>query len=133
MALPPPPPYGPPPVPPAPVPHILVLGNSNIATGISDDDSLTQILHWIGFRTAAQQTSIVDDCFDSFESLQMLSDKDIRQMSTEFSSRTVSDRRIIFGTNRTKFLKAVAHWVQDFNRVSENPTIVGFSKVSFKN
>ena len=132
MALPPPPPGGPPPVPPAPIPHILVLGNIDIAPGISDDDSLIQILHWIGFRTAAQQAAIVDDCFDSFDSLRMLSDKDVRQMSTEFSNRTIAGGRIIFGTNRTKFLKAVAHWVQDFHRVAENPTIVGLNELSFK-
>jgi hypothetical protein len=53
-------------------------------------------------------------------------------MSTEFSNRTIAGGRIIFGTNRTKFLKAIAHWVQDFHRVSENPTIVGLNELSFK-
>ena len=132
MAALPPAPGGPPLVPPAPVPHVLVLGNTVIAPGISTDDSLIQILHWIGFRTAAQQNLIVADCFDSFDSLRMLTDKDIRQMSSEFSSRTPVARRIIFGTNRTKFLKAVTHWVQDFYRVSETPTIVGLNEPTFK-
>ena len=109
MALPPAPVGAPPSVPLAPVPHILVLGDIDIAPGISNDDSLVQILHWIGFWTAAQQASIVANCFDSFDNLQMISDKDVRQMSTEFSSRTAASGRIIFGTNRTKFLKAVAH------------------------
>ena len=116
----------------APQPYILVLGHTNIAQGINANDSLIQILHWIGFRTAAQQAAIVADCFDSFDSLQMLSEKDVHQMSTDFSGRTVANGKIIFGTNRTKFLKAVAHWVRDFNRVSESPTIVGLNESSFK-
>ena len=122
----------PPPQPQAPIPHALVLGNIDIAPGIADDESLVQILHWIGFRTAPQRAALVADCFDSFDNLKMLSEKDVHQMATEFSWRTAT-RRMIFGTNRTKFLKAIVHWVQDFYRVSETPTIVGLNEMSFKN
>ena len=45
-------------VPQAPIPHALVLGNIDIAPGISNDESLVQILHWIGFRTAPQRAGI---------------------------------------------------------------------------
>ena len=37
-----------------------------------------------------------------------------------------------FGLQRTKQLKATLHWVQDFARVSEVPTLEGLTQESFK-
>jgi hypothetical protein len=37
-----------------------------------------------------------------------------------------------FGLQRTKQLKATLHWVQDFARVSEVPTLEGLTQDSFK-
>jgi len=37
-----------------------------------------------------------------------------------------------FGLQRTKQLKATLHWVQDFARVSEVPTLDGLTQESFK-
>ena len=53
-------------------------------------------------------------------------------MSTDFSGRTQVNGRINFGTRRTKKLKSLVHWVQDFYRVSEEPGIVGLSENIFK-
>jgi hypothetical protein len=41
--------------------------------------------------------------------------------------------KIIFGMNRSKFLKATVHWIQDFHRVSGTPSIEeGLSEGMFK-
>ena len=51
----------------APVPYILVLGlNNNVADGISEDDSLRQILYWIGFCATAQQNNMILYSFSSY-------------------------------------------------------------------
>ena len=53
-------------------------------------------------------------------------------MASDFSSRTVANGRINFGTMRTKRLKALIHWIQDIYRVSCVTLIVGLSEISFK-
>lgn len=125
------PPAQPQPPPPAAV-YQPVTGPAIIAEGITEADTMIQILWWIGFRTNAQTTLIYNDSVDGWESIQMLTKDDIDAMAKTFASRTAHNGRIIFGTNRTKWLKAIVHWVQDFLRVSEHPTIVGLSEISFK-
>ena len=99
---------------------------------ITEENSLRQVLHWIGFRTAAQKQALVNDCFTSWIDLRMLSEKDASTMEKSFSSRTNADGRLIFGTTRTKYIKAVIHWIQDFYRVSDVPSIIGLSEITFK-
>jgi hypothetical protein len=115
-----------------PIPHVLQLGHEEIQAGISEEDSLLQILHWIGFRTAEQRTNLTQDSFGSFEDLKVLNDKDVSAMASDFGGRTANNGRINFGTRRTKSIKATIHWVQDFYRVSECPTIVGLNEHTFK-
>ena len=121
-----------PPQPPAPAAYQPVIGAATIAAGITESDTMIQILWWIGFRVNAQTTLIYDDGVDGWENIRMLSSDDIDAMAKTFSNRTAQNGRIIFGTNRTKWLKAVIHWVQDFYRVSDTPTIVDLSEITFK-
>ena len=123
---------GAPPQPPAPAVYQPVIGADTIAAGITEEDTMIQILWWIGFRVNAQTTLIYDDGVDGWENIRMLSKDDIDAMAKSFSSRTANNGRIIFGTNRTKWLKAVIHWVQDFYRVSDTPTIVDLNETTFK-
>ena len=62
----------------------------------------------------------------------MLTIKDIDSMATSFAALTAATGRIVFGTRRTKLLKACVDWVQDFYRISATPTIVGLSENKFK-
>ena len=120
--------------PPPAAPYVPVDGAGNvIPAGIPEQDAMIQILWWIGFRTGAQTTLIYDDGVDSWESIQMLSSDDIDAMAKTFMGRAAnSNSRIIFGTNRTKWLKALIHWTQDFYRVSDVPTIVDLDEITFK-
>ena len=106
-------------------------GNT-IPDGITDQDTMIQILWWIGFCATGQTTLVINDGVDSWDSIRMLSLDDIDAMSKTFMSQTASNGKIIFGTNRTKWLKALIHWTQDFYRVSEVPMIVGLDEIEFK-
>ncbi len=112
----------------------LVLGDNIIDNGISEEVSLLQVLHWIGFRTAEQRNSIVvADSFTSWEDLKMLTEKDASAMTISFATCSQANSHIIFGTTtRTKYIKALIHWVQDFYRISGVPTIVGLHERTFK-
>lgn len=110
----------------------LLLGINEVPDGISETDSIKQILHWIGFRIDDQADAIEQDGVDSWESVKMLTNSDIDAMSKTFANRTVNNGRMIFGTNRTKYLKAITNWTQDFYRVSEVPTIVSLNEPAFK-
>lgn len=113
--------------------YVPVTGAANIIpAGIDETNSVHQIIWWIGFRTNAQVNGINTDGVDSWESIEMLTTDDIDAMAKSFASRPATGGRIIFGTNRTKWLKALLHWVQDFSRISENPTIEGLSETTFK-
>jgi hypothetical protein len=113
-----------------PVARELMLGNENVVEGgISETDSINQILHWIGFRSVAQAEALFNDCVSSWDSIKELSNEDIEAQAKSFAARRTG--KIIFGTNRSKFLKALAHWVQDFHRVSGTPSIEGLSEGTF--
>ena len=74
---------------------------------------MTQIIWWIGFRTNNQTTSIINDGVDGWDSICTLTKEDIEAMAKSFASCTAVNGRIIFGTNRSKFLKAMVHWTHD--------------------
>ena len=110
----------------------LLDGPNIVPEGINESDSINQILHWIGYRIEDQRESIVLDGVDSWDSIKMLTNSDIDAMSKTFANRTAANGKMIFGTNRTKFLKAITNWTQDFYRVSEEPTIVSLNETAFK-
>ena len=119
-------------VPPPPEIYKPVTGETYVTGEISEYNTMIQILWWIGFRTNAQTTLIYDDGVDRWESIWMLLKEDINAMAKSFAGCTTQNGRIIFGTNRTKRLRAVVNWVQDFDCVSEDPTIRGLNEPKFK-
>jgi hypothetical protein len=76
---------------------------------------------------------VFEDGVDEWDSIKLLTTKeDIKTMAKSFVSRSVMNGKIIFGTNRSKFLKATVNWVQDSRRVSDTPSIVGLNEGTFK-
>ena len=61
----------------------------------------------------------------------MFTEKDISYLSTDFPGRTQDNGKIHLGMRRTKRMKAILHWVQDFYRISGYPTIVDMNEVMF--
>ena len=103
-----------------------------IPIGINEDDSIQQIIHWIGFVTPIQRTSVFNDSIGSWDDIRMFSEKDMNNMAREFAGIIAqSGARINFGIRRTKKLIGLAHLVQDFYRISSTPSIEGLSQVTF--
>ena len=89
---------------------------------IPEIDQIDSMLTWIGFNQQ-NRTSIMNDAFTTYEDFKSLTEKDITYLSNSFARRTIQNDRINFGIRRTKRLKQMVHWVQDFYRVSlKTPT-----------
>ena len=61
----------------------------------------------------------------------MFTEKDISDLSTDFSGRTQANGKIHLGMCRTKRMRVLIHWVQDFYCISRDPNIVDMNEVMF--
>ena len=61
----------------------------------------------------------------------MFIEKGTSDLSTDFAQRTQDNRKMHFGVRRTKRMKSLLHWVQDFYRISGDPTIVEMIEFMF--
>jgi hypothetical protein len=87
---------------------------------------MEQILLWIGFNDEATRNRLQSEGFETYDDLFQMKEKDIRDLAESYNRRTIADGRAIFGLRRTRYLIGLIHWVQDFRRVGEEPTIDGF-------
>ena len=92
----------------------------------TERSAINQILDWIGFSTQEDRTAIINDAFIDFEDLKKTTEKEITKLEDSFTKK-VTANRIYFGARKTKKLKALVHWVQDFYRISLTPTIEGLT------
>ena len=111
--------------------YVFVKGDVTVTAPITLEDSIKQILRWIGFTTEEQRKRVYDDSIDSFSNIIMFTEKCISDLSTDFSGMTQANGMIHFGMRRTKRTKERIHWVQDFYRISGDPTIVDMNEVMF--
>ena len=91
----------------------------------AEDVSIDTILMYCGFQEDDERENIALDGFEDFEDILALTEKDIGDLAKGFAERTAVNGKIIFGLRRTNLLKATTHWVQDFRRVSREPTLEG--------
>ena len=94
------------------VPYIPVDGNVVVVDGITEADSVSQILHWIGFTIDAQRVAIQNHAIASFHDIKVLTEKDVTHLATDFASRTAANGRMSIGARRSKSLKSLLHWVR---------------------
>ena len=106
-----------------------MVGNEAVPAGISERNSVRQIFHWIGFRGQQNINVIVDDAFSGFYDIRVFTEKDINNMPSGFALRTQADGRILFGMRRTKLLKALIHWNEDFFRVFSFHPLLGLPQI----
>ena len=95
-----------------------------IVAPVGDDMDLA--LTWIGFDVAATRNRIQIEGFASFDDLKSMKEKDVRDLAESYGRRTVADGRFIFGVRRIRYLIGMIHWVQDFVRVGETPSLASF-------
>jgi hypothetical protein len=101
-------------IPPPPPAYIYVQGGTEVVGPVNEEDSIKQMLHWVGFSDNTQKDEISGDSITTFSDIKIYTEKDISDMATDFAGRTAANGRIHFGMRRTKRLKAFAHWIQDF-------------------
>ena len=102
--------------PPAPVPSAIV----------TELDQILLALEWIGFADQGQRTRISDDLLHCFADILALNEKEVLELSTSFSRRTVANGKIDFGIRQTKKLIHFLHWVQDAARTLYTATTNGY-------
>ena len=89
-------------------------------------DPMDTALQWIGFDAQATRDRLKVKGFNAFDDLRALKEKDIRDLAESYGRRTIVDGRFIFGLRRIRYLIGLVHWVQDFGRVGQTPTIEPF-------
>ena len=100
-------------------PHVGVAG------GGPPPPEMDTILGWIGFDQPATRDRIREEGFETFADLATMKEKDVRDLAESYSRRTAADGRAIFGLRRIRYMIGLIHWVQDFGRVGEEPTLEG--------
>ena len=112
--------------------YVFLTGTDTVPIGTNEANSIKHVTHWIGFVTSVQRTLVFNDSIGSWDDIRMFSEKDMNNMARDFAGRTATGgNRINFGIRRTKKLIGLAHWVQDFYRVSKTPSIDGLSQETF--
>lgn len=83
--------------------------------------ALGRALQWIGFTD--QQCNSLEAEIGSIEDLSSLTHKDISELKKSYAARTITEGRIHFGVTRTKHLKALTDWAEDYVRIGKEPDI----------
>ena len=94
--------------------YVFVTGDGKVAALITVENYIKQILRWISFTIEEQRNRTYEYSIESFSDIKMFTEKDISDLSTDFSGRTKSNGKIHYGMKRTKRMKALLHWVQVF-------------------
>ena len=101
---------------------IAEIAGDKVATEppVVDPDPMEMARLWIGFENEATGNRLpAEGRLTTFEDIDSVKEKDIRELAESYGRRTINDGRFIFGVRRTKHLIGLVHWVQDFGRVSE--------------
>jgi len=90
-----------------------------------------QVLLWIGFDVAANRQALRSKIAE----IKYMTDRtamDVTELQELYAKRAQNAGHTYFGLQHTKRLKATLDWVQDFARLSKNPTLEGLNQESFK-
>ena len=67
--------------------YVFLSGDVKVTTLITVECSIKQIFRCIGFTSEEQRNSIYYDSIDSFSDIRMFTEKDISDLSTDFTGR----------------------------------------------
>ena len=85
----------------------VALG-AHVPAGITEENSIHQMLHWCGFTVSAQRVAIFNDSISSLDDIKMMTPKDITAMQRDFGNRAAG-ARINFGKIFRCLRKGVIH------------------------
>ena len=93
---------------------------------------MNQVLGRIGFDVFANRQARCSEILAEIQDMTDLTEKDITEVQELYAMHMQNAGRVSFGHQRTKQLKAILHWVQDFAQVSEVLTLEGLNQESSK-
>ena len=96
-----------------------------------DIDDMAQTLMLIGFNKVSSREAL-QIYMEQFDDMLELNEKGILDLKYSYSKCTVADGIILFGLQKTKCLKSMIHWVQNFAIVGETPNINDLDEESFR-
>lgn len=77
-----------------------------------ENHTIRYVFHVCGLRDIPSQTRLIEfEGIDEVEDLANYTDTEIEQMADRNSKRNPANQRVQFGLKRTKYLKAICHWV----------------------
>ena len=88
-----------------------------------DGNVMDTALTWIGFANQATRNRIQLEGFGSFDDLKSMKEKDIRDLAESYGRCTAADGHFIIRISRIRYLISMVHWVQDFTRIGESPSL----------
>lgn len=78
-----------------------------------ENHAIRYVFHVCGLRDIPSQTRLIEfEGIDDVDDLANYTDTEIDQMADRNSKRSPAAQRVQFGLKRTKYLKAVCHWVR---------------------
>jgi len=89
---------------------------------------MNQVLVWIGFDVVTNRQALCSEIIAEIQDMTDLTEKDITEVQELYAKHMQNAGQ----HQRTKQLKAMLHWVQDFARVSEALTLEGLTQESSK-
>ena len=90
------------PLPPAPLPCVLITGVNTIPGGINESNSMVQILHWIGFTAENTRNHLIQESFESYGDVKVMTEKDVSALVTDFANRNQANGRVHIGSRKAK-------------------------------
>jgi hypothetical protein len=96
------------------------------------ENELETALEWIGFANPEHYWArLLGEVSPDLSTFLRFTEKEISSVQKEMAENRTAVLRITFGLARTKFLKSMIHWAQDFNRVNATPSLDGLDRESF--
>lgn len=78
-----------------------------------ENHAIRYVFHVCGFTEIAAQTRLIEfQGIDEVDDLANYTDREINQMADRNAKQNPANQRVQFGLKRTKYLKAVCHWVR---------------------
>ena len=103
---------------------------ADIQEVVKEPPVMDTVLMWIEVDQEAMRNRLSEEGFESFGDLTTMKKKDIRDLAESYGRRTVANGRSIFGLRHIRYLIRLIHWVQDFARVGEEPTLAGINNMA---
>jgi len=100
------------------------MGDLNI-NGANEEDleQLLTVLQWIGIDDDFDREKVSDELAETLDDLKDMKPKEMEEATLALAKTKQVASRVIMSAKIRKRLVSVVHWVQDFYRCSEKPTL----------